>query len=358
MDHQVDRYAHIHEPMRHLVSLDPSIVCERLDTYLGSLSSLPARSACVKLIEQVNVQVNNVVVTSKKHPVYDGDRLIIAYEEPNNETLAPDFIPLDIRYEDDELLVLSKEAGLVCHPAVGHTRGTLANALVAHCGPGNLGTMQGEDRPGIVHRLDADTSGLMLAAKTNESQAALQDMIRMREVDRRYITLVHGLIAHDNGQIDVALGRSKTNYQRVVVSSDITARQAITTFTVLERFAATHKHGDYTLVECKLYTGRTHQIRVHMAYINHPLVGEPVYTPKSNLNNLGLSRQFLHSYRLSFQHPLTHKPLSFTDYLPDDLAQTLAQISSASDGRTLAGDQAYNIMEQARMAHTTSEGRY
>ena len=173
---------------------------ERLDAYLGSLDATPSRSACARLIEAGAVLVNGEVETSKKRVLCEGDGLELSLPDETPEpTLAPEPIPLDIRYEDDHLIVLSKQAGLVCHPAVGHASGTLANALVYHCGPEHLGRLQGDDRPGIVHRLDRDTSGLMLAAKDDATQRPLQDLIRLRTLDRRYITLVHGYIAPDTG---------------------------------------------------------------------------------------------------------------------------------------------------------------
>ena len=165
----------------------------------------------------------------------------------------------------------------MCHPAHGHESGTLANALVYHCGIDHLGTVQGEDRPGIVHRLDRDTSGLMLAAKDDDTQRALQNLIRTRTLDRRYITLVHGHIAMDEGTINTGIARSTRDRVKMAVSDDPFARQAITTFKVLERFDSMRFDDGYTLVECHLFTGRTHQIRVHMRHINHACVGDPLY---------------------------------------------------------------------------------
>ena len=192
----------------HILVADDS-TGQRLDAYLGANDGCPTRSACAHLIEGGAVAVNGETCLSKKYAVRSGDRISVDLPEPHDPTdVIPEAIPLDIRYEDDYLIVLSKQRGLVCHPAHGHESGTLANALVYHCGIDHLGTVQGEDRPGIVHRLDRDTSGLMLAAKDDDTQRALQNLIRTRTLDRRYITLVHGHIAMDEGTINTGIARS------------------------------------------------------------------------------------------------------------------------------------------------------
>lgn len=314
----------------------------RLDAFLGAQEGCPSRSACTKLVESGAVAVNGETCLSKKYAVAAGDRISVEVpEEAEPGVVIPQAIPLDIRYEDDYLIVLSKQRGLVCHPAHGHADGTLANALVYHCGLEHLGTLQGEDRPGIVHRLDRDTSGLMLAAKDDETQRALQDLIRLRTLDRRYIALVHGYIAHDEGTIDTGIARSTRDRVKMAVSDDPFARQAITTFRVLERFDASRTDDGYTLVECHLYTGRTHQIRVHMRHINHPLVGDPLYGKGkgSERADRGLTRQFLHSWRVRFTHPVTGETIECRDTLPWDLAAVLEEIEPLSLGRTEAGEQ-------------------
>lgn len=326
---------------------------QRLDALVASLDieGLASRSAAVRLIESGRILVNGAAST-KKRLVLEGDELSIEVPARSGEpaTIVPAYnIPLDIRYEDEHIIVLSKQPGLVCHPARGHWDDTLANALVAHCGTGNLAEVQGEDRPGIVHRLDRDTSGLMLAAKTDLAAARLQDDIRLRTVDRRYCTLVHGNIARDTGMVDAPIGRDERDRTRMAVSANPLARSSITTFTVLERFEAGRQDDGYTLLECKLYTGRTHQIRVHMSYTGHPVVGDPVYGRAANVKarnrdaaqrmELGLDRQFLHSYRLSFEHPISGELLSFEDELPWDLAAVLDQLADRSEGRTDYGAQ-------------------
>ena len=311
----------------------------RLDAFLAAQSGLPSRSALVKLIESGAVEVNGEQALSKKQLVSAGDRVFVEVPDPVEPgAVVPENIPLDIRYEDEYLIVLSKPRGLVCHPAQGHDTGTLANALVYHCGMDHLGTVQGEDRPGIVHRLDRDTSGLMVAAKDDQTQRDLQNLIRTRTLDRRYIALVHGGIAMDEGTINTGIARSTRDRVKMAVSDDPAARQAITTFRVLERFEAGRGDEGYTLVECHLYTGRTHQIRVHMQHIHHPCVGDPLYGRSDARADRGLERQFLHSWSISFTHPVTGEPIALTDELPWDLAAVLDDLASRSEGRTEAGE--------------------
>ena len=307
---------------------------ERLDAYLGAQDACPSRSACAKLVEAGAVAVNGETCLSKKQVVCEGDRISIELPEVREPgAIVPQAIPLDIRYEDDHLLVLSKQRGLVCHPAHGHEDGTLANALVYHCGIEHLGTVQGEDRPGIVHRLDRDTSGLMLAAKDDETQRALQNLIRTRTLDRRYITLVHGEIVMDEGTINTGIARSTRDRVKMAVSDDPFARQAITTFQVLERFEPARGDEGYTLVECHLYTGRTHQIRVHMRHIHHPLVGDPLYGKGNGRMNLDLDRQFLHSWSVQFEHPITGEVVSCRD---EPLSRSCTIARSAARPRAMS----------------------
>ncbi|MCD8200250.1 MAG: RluA family pseudouridine synthase [Coriobacteriaceae bacterium] len=325
----------------------------RLDALVATFAAegVASRSAAVRLIESGQVLVNGEP-TVKKRLVLSGDRLQVEISDRTGEPseLEPDpSIPLDIRYEDEHIIVLSKQAGLVCHPSRGHWDGTLANALLAHCGQGHLAEVQGEDRPGIVHRLDQDTSGLMLAAKTDVAAARLQEEIRIRDIDRRYLALVHGHIAPDTGMVDAPIARDVQERTRMKVSDEPDARSAITTFTVLERFDASASDEGYTLIECKLYTGRTHQIRVHMAYIKHPVVGDQLYGRAANAkarnrdrflkSERGLRRQFLHSYRLSFPHPISEEAMDFHDDLPEDLQSVLDDLAPDSMGRTAAGEE-------------------
>ncbi|MDI6900279.1 MAG: RluA family pseudouridine synthase [Anaerosomatales bacterium] len=323
----------------HVVSDDESGM--RLDRLLGDLDFLPSRSAAVRLIETGNVTVDGRVV-GKKHIVRAGELVTVTPADMAPPALTPEHIPLDIRYEDEHLIVLSKEAGMVVHPAHGHWSGTLVHALLAHSE--DLGTLAGDERPGIVHRLDKDTSGLMMVAKDDETQAVLGEAIKIRAIERRYVTLVHGYIAPDTGIVDAPLGRHPRDRMRMAVDDGPGSKQAVTTFRVLERFmAGTHDDG-YTLVECKLYTGRTHQIRVHMAYIDHPVVGDPMYGRNHPKADLGLERQFLHAYKLALDHPITGEHIELLDPLPDELAGPLRDLEESSMGRTGAGDEVVPIV--------------
>lgn len=323
----------------------------RLDALLGGRGLYGSRSAAARAIEEGRVLVNGAPA-SKKDKVAAGSAIVYEVAEEAVPTpLAGEPIPLDIRYEDDALLVLSKQAGLICHPSDDHRDGTLVNALIHHCGPAHLCDVQGEqDRLGIVHRLDMDTSGLMLAAKDDAAGQHLMDAIADRAVDRRYVALVHGVIAPDTGMVDAPIARHPKDRLRMAVRDCDSAREASTSFKVLERFGAAGRDNGYSLVECKLYTGRTHQIRVHMEYIAHPVVGDPLYTahaPRDAGAACGLRRQFLHSYRLRLEHPLTGEPLEFADGLPRDLREVLEGLGGRSLGRTPAGEEALARMAAA-----------
>ena len=324
---------------------------ERLDSLLAARACFASRSAAARAIESGNVFVNGANVV-KKYAVAAGD--VIVYQEEEEVEAGPvtgQPIDLDIRFEDDDLIVLSKQIGLVCHPSVDHADGTLVNALIYHCGADHLCNVQGEDdRLGIVHRLDRDTSGLMLAAKTDAAGYALMEDIRDRAVDRHYLALVHGVIAPDTGMIDAPIARSANERTRMAVRDVPSARDAVTTFRVLERFDPRQHDDGYTLIDCKLFTGRTHQIRVHMQYAKHPLVGDPVYTangPKDARAQLGLKRQFLHSFRIRFIHPETSEELEFADNLPRDLNEALRSLGDRSRGMTDAGREVAALLADA-----------
>lgn len=319
---------------------------ERLDAVVGRLPDVGSRSQGAKACEEGRVLVNGAAA-AKKQLIRPGDVIIVEVEDAPSG-LVPEPIPLDVRYEDDDLIVLSKPAGLITHPSPDHARNTLAGALLHRYGWQGLCNVQGEaDRPGIVHRLDGDTSGLMLAAKTDEAGYALMDAIATKSVDRRYLALVHGAPSVDSGMVDAPIERSRADRQRMAVGDGPASRDAITTFKVLERFEAGAKDAGYALLECKLYTGRTHQIRVHMQYIKHPIVGDQAYrahAPKQPAADLGLTRQFLHSYRIGFQHPETGCQLDFTDVLPEDLAAALKALEGRSADITAYGQEVYQLL--------------
>lgn len=324
---------------------------QRLDALLAARGLYPSRSAAARAVEEGAVCVNGATVT-KRRAVSAGDTIVYeAPDEPARGPVAGQPIDLDVRFEDEHLIVLSKQAGLVCHPSADHCDGTLVNALVHRCGADHLCNVQGEDdRLGIVHRLDRDTTGLMLAAKDDATGYALMADIRDRAVDRRYLALVHGVVTHDTGMVDAPIARSAHDRTRMAVRDAPSAREAVTTFRVLERFEHGARDDGYTLVDCKLFTGRTHQIRVHMQYARHPLVGDPVYVahaPKDPSASLGLKRQFLHSFRLSFMHPLTGEELDFKDALPCDLVQVLEGLAPRSLGRTEAGEEVAALLDGA-----------
>lgn len=335
---------------------------KRLDLFLAELGCYSSRSASARAVEEGSVFVNGQTVP-KKYAVSKDDVVVYQLEDPQEQgPVLGEPIPLDIRFEDEHLIVLSKQAGLVCHPSVDHLDGTLVNALIYHCGKEHLCNVQGEDdRLGIVHRLDQDTSGLMLAAKTDDAGYALMEDIRLRAVDRRYLALVHGVIAADTGMIDAPIARSVSDRKKMAVRDTASSREAITTFRVLERFEPGSHDDGYTLVDCKLFTGRTHQIRVHMQYTKHPLVGDPVYSansPRDERAQLGLRRQFLHSFRLSFAHPETGEELAFCDALPDDLREVLDGLFSRSLGRTSAGDEVADILSLGMIPDQTASFVY
>lgn len=318
---------------------------QRLDKVVGSLDFVDSRSAAEKLIHDGFVLVDGEM-EPKKYQVKEGDLLEIEILPKALTDLIPEYIPLDIVYEDGHMMVISKQPDLVVHPAEGNWTGTLVNGLLA-CSA-ELGSLQGEDRPGIVHRLDKDTSGIMLVAKSDKAQVKLQEDIKLRVVGRRYIALVHGWIGHDNGLIDTGIARNPNNRLIMQVSDSEYAKQATTSFRVLERFDAGRHDDGYTLVECKLYTGRTHQIRVHMNYIAHPIVGDQTYGARRERASRGLERQFLHSYYLDFNHPITGEHMKILDPLHDDLQELLDSLAPLSVGRTKEGEEILAALEKCR----------
>lgn len=337
------------EYIYHTVSSDEA--GERLDALVGSFEQIDSRSQATRLIEDGLVLVDDVPLT-KKHRVSLGEEIVVEILPAASTHLSPEFIPLDIRYEDGHLIVLSKQDGLVVHPAEGNWTGTLVHGLLYHSG--ELGSLQGEERPGIVHRLDKDTSGLMMVAKSDTAQEKLQEDIKYKNVDRRYLALVHGWIGPDTGLIDAPIARDSNTRMKMCVSDRASAKQAVTSFNVLERFDAGRFDDGYTLIECKLSTGRTHQIRVHLNYINHPIVGDQTYGSRKQRASRNLERQFLHSYSLIFNHPITGEHLEFIDPLPEDLQLLYKNIESYSVGRTSRGDE---IFKQLELAHIQADER-
>lgn len=289
---------------------------KRLDALLASEESITSRSFAQKLIEEGLVAVNGRQ-EDKHYKVKEGDIVECVVPPPRELVVEPENIPLDIRFEDKDVIVLSKPPGMVVHPSYGHYSGTLVNALLAHTN--DLSGIGGVLRPGIVHRLDKDTSGLMLIAKSDFAHQALSRELKERRVRRSYLALVHGRFCEREGAIEAPIGRSVRHRKKMAAHAPV-AREAVSRYRVLEEI------GDYSLIEVSLETGRTHQIRVHMAYIHHPVVGDPTYGYRREKNELGLKRQFLHAYKLSFIHPRTGEKMEFTDSLPQDLSDALDKL--------------------------------
>ncbi len=279
---------------------------ERIDTVVALSIDTLTRSAVQKLIVDGNVFVNEEIV-AKNYKAKSGDIIKVTIPVPVLLNVEPQDIKLDVVYEDDDLLVVNKPKGMVVHPAPGNPDGTLVNALMFHCGD-SLSGINGVIRPGIVHRIDKDTSGLLIVAKNDFAHLNLAEQIKEHSFTRKYKAVVHGNIKDDEGTIDAPLGRSPKDRKKMAVT-DKNSRNAVTHFSVLERF------GSYTFLECKLETGRTHQIRVHMAYKGHPVAGDLVYGPKNTPKEL--QGQCLHAGLIGFIHPRTGEYLEFEAPLPE-----------------------------------------
>lgn len=285
---------------------------ERIDKALSSLQTEWSRTQIGNWIDEKRILVNGADVKAK-YKVKTGDVIEITVPEVEELEIVAEDLKLEIIYEDADVLVVNKPRGMVVHPAPGHTTGTLVNGLMYHCK--DLSGINGVMRPGIVHRIDKDTTGLLMVAKNDVAHESLVNQLVAKTVTRKYTALVHGHIAHDKGTIDAPIGRdTKDRQKQAVVDS---GKHAVTHFQVIERF------GDYTLVECRLETGRTHQIRVHMNYIGFPLVGDPKYGPRKTIDFGG---QVLHAGVLGFTHPVTGKYLEFSTQLPEDFQQLLASL--------------------------------
>ena len=281
----------------------------RIDRYLSEKLEL-SRSKIQKLTKEEKIIVNGKSVNNS-YSVKLEDIIEINDKLDYTISVEPEDIPLNIVYEDDDLIVINKESGMVVHPAPGHYSGTLVNALLYR-----YGKLAGDDfRPGIVHRLDKDTSGLMLVAKNEEMLEKLSSMISTKDVERKYLAIVDGVIKHEMGTVDAPIGRDVNNRQKMAVT-DVNGKDAITHFKVLERF------DNHTLIECQLETGRTHQIRVHMAYIGYPIMNDPLYG-RGKCTEFG---QMLHSYHIRFNHPRTGEELCFEVEAPNEFQEQLKML--------------------------------
>ncbi len=290
---------------------------ERLDSFLSHKMSECSRSSIQKLILAGNITVN-ACLKKANYKLKIGDTISVNLPPPQMLDLPAENIPLDILYEDSSMLVINKQRGLVVHPAPHLYTGTLVNALLYYC-PHELSGINGVIRPGIVHRLDKDTTGVMVVAKTDTAHLNLAEQIGSKRAIRTYLALVQGIIREENGQIDKHIGRHPLERKKMAVVSPEKGKNATTLFRVLKRYPQMN----CTLVECRLLTGRTHQIRVHMASIGHPLIGDPVYKKTHSALDKRITGQALHSHTLTLQHPETGKLMSFTAPLPNDLQKLL-----------------------------------
>ena len=287
---------------------------QRMDSALVELLPEYSRTAIQRWIKEGQVSVAGKVVKSS-YKIEAGQEILIEIPEVKESTLVAQDLSVPILYEDEDLVVVNKPRGLVVHPAAGHGDGTLVNSLLAQCG--NLSGIGGEIRPGIVHRLDKDTSGVLVVAKNDRAHQSLTEQIKAREVKRIYRAIVKGEIAESRGRIEAPIGRHSKDRKKMAINMK-DGKEAVTEFTVLERFK------DYTLVECRLITGRTHQIRVHFSYIGFPVVGDPVYGTRKQI--FPIEGQALHAHQLSFTHPRTKETITCVAPIPADMEEILNQL--------------------------------
>ena len=285
-------------------------VDKRLDVYLAENAPI-SRSQIQRLIENGKVLLNGQP-TNKKYKVDIDDEIEFEYEKQELTDIKPQNIPLDIFYEDEDVIVINKPKVMVVHPAVGNPDGTIVNALLYHCK--ELSSVNGYFRPGIVHRIDKDTSGLLVCAKNNAAHNFLAEQLKDKTCFRKYYALVNGVIENNEGEINAPIGRSEKDRQKMCVT-DKNSKEAITLFKVLERL------DNASLVECELKTGRTHQIRVHMSFINHPVINDNRYNKKT----IDKSGQYLHAYYLSFIHPKTHERMEFETDMPSYMKEFIKE---------------------------------
>ena len=282
---------------------------KRLDTYIPSVDTDITRTSAQRLIEDGNILVNgkNAKVSYK---IQENDKISVEIPEPKQIELKAQNIPIEIIYEDSDIIVVNKPKGMVVHPANGNPDGTLVNAIMAIC-KDSLSGIGGEIRPGIVHRIDKDTSGLLIVAKNDNAHVKMSEQIKNHEVKKTYIALVRGVFKENEATIDMPIGRSTSDRKKMAVNKN--GKNAITHIKVLKRF------DKYTLLKVNIETGRTHQIRVHMSYLGHPLLGDDLYGGKLNL----IARHALHAYKLKFTHPFTHEEICISSPMPDDMAKLI-----------------------------------
>jgi len=297
-----------------ILFVEPESDGQRLDVFLAEVFTDRSRSFFQKLIRDGLVKVDDRPVTKAGYSLSSEEEVTVAFPEPEILSVEPEDIPLDVVYEDDQVILVNKPKGMVVHPAAGHFTGTLVNALLYHCK--DLSGINGVLRPGIVHRIDRDTTGIIIACKTDLAHRSIAEQLRVHSISRRYRAIVKGDLPDDEGTITGDIGRDPRERKKMAVVPN--GKEAVTHYTVLERF------GDYTFVECRLETGRTHQIRVHMAHIGHPLLGDEVYgNGKSPFRTEG---QVLHAGTLGFVHPVTGEYMEFTAELPEYFSEILRKL--------------------------------
>ena len=284
---------------------------KRLDAYISSINEELTRTAAQRLIEQGNVFVNGKI-QKVSYKVSVGDVIIIEEVKPQEIELKAQEIPIEIIYEDNDIIVVNKPKGMVVHPANGNPDGTLVNAIMAIC-KDSLSGIGGEIRPGIVHRLDKDTSGLLIVAKNDKAHVNMSEQIKNHEVTKTYIALVRGAVKENEATIDMPIGRSNSDRKKMAVNKN--GRNAVTHIKVLERY------NNYTLLEVNIETGRTHQIRVHLSHIGYPIIGDSTYS--NGKNEFGISGQCLHAKCLEFKHPITNKEMKLEAPLPEYLKEII-----------------------------------
>jgi len=298
---------------REILTITENEAGQRADVVLAAMLEL-TRSNMQKLLNEGRA-VKGTKVIKSNYKVKLGDEIIVTLPEPQPLDVQPENLPLDIIYEDEDVVVVNKARGMVVHPAAGNYSGTLVNALLYHCK--NLSGINGVIRPGIVHRLDKDTSGIMICAKNDAAHVSLSEQIQSKTAQRTYLAVVRGNIKTDSGVIETQIARDKDDRKKMAVVKE-GGRNAITEYEVVERF------GKYTIVKCKLKTGRTHQIRVHMEYLGYPLVGDPKYSPMKT--PFSINGQALHSLTLAFDHPRTGERMEFEAKLPEDLHKIVTRL--------------------------------
>lgn len=298
---------------------DETYMDERLDKFLGAMLPDQSRSYLQKIIKDGNVLVNGEPKKSS-YRLEDGDEVTADLPELKSPDIEPENIPLDILYEDDSILMVNKPKGMVVHPSAGHYTGTLVNAVLWHC-QGQLSGINGVSRPGIVHRIDKDTTGVLVVCKNDAAHNAVAAQLKEHSITRKYRAIVHGVIKEDEGTVDAPIGRHPTERKKMA-SGVKNGKRAVTHYRVLERFQG------YTYVECQLETGRTHQIRVHMASIHHPLLGDTVYGPAKDSHHL--EGQTLHAMVLGLIHPVTGEYLEVEAPLPEYFENLLKKFRAMS----------------------------